>query len=232
MGLFPYVGMMKPTDKLSLKSSFEDLEEFSKKHVDPLTGMIYAKDVVKAEKNQKERFEDFAGEHSGENVDEDLVSEMRELQLDDMPSVPTTKQITWLQAQAHLLKKQSEEQELSEKEATVKTSLEESGFKVPDVKYVGGEVIYDVISTEINKNLEINDMADLFLKERAMNVDELETNPFAKNHELDPEIELKQESEEKIQANIAKILQPFLQDKKEHTDEFFKANPISEPELK
>jgi len=59
MGLFPYVGMIKPVDKMPLTSGFEDLEEFSRKLVDPLTGKLYKNDEVDHPHNvsQKERFE-------------------------------------------------------------------------------------------------------------------------------------------------------------------------------
>lgn len=41
MGLIPYVGQIRPTDKISLRTYEEDLEEFNKKSIDPVTGKLY-----------------------------------------------------------------------------------------------------------------------------------------------------------------------------------------------
>lgn len=51
MGVIPYVGMISPTDKISLTSFYEDLEEFNKKSIDPLTGkMFYSQTNVQVDK--------------------------------------------------------------------------------------------------------------------------------------------------------------------------------------
>ena len=51
MGVLPYVGMISPTDKISLTSFNEDLEEFNKKSIDPVTGkMFYSQTNVKVDK--------------------------------------------------------------------------------------------------------------------------------------------------------------------------------------
>jgi hypothetical protein len=41
MGLFPFVGLVKPTDKIPLGSFMEDMEEMHKKTIDPLTGRLF-----------------------------------------------------------------------------------------------------------------------------------------------------------------------------------------------
>ena len=43
LGLIPYVGLLKPTDKIPLGSYIEDLEEMHKKTVDPVTGRLFMK---------------------------------------------------------------------------------------------------------------------------------------------------------------------------------------------
>ena len=43
LGLFPHVGLMKPTDKVPLGSFMEDLEEMHKKTIDPVTGRMFLK---------------------------------------------------------------------------------------------------------------------------------------------------------------------------------------------
>ena len=40
MGLLPHVGLIKPTDKISLGNNLEDVEEMQKKQIDPLTGRM------------------------------------------------------------------------------------------------------------------------------------------------------------------------------------------------
>jgi hypothetical protein len=41
--LLPHVGVIKPTDKISLGSYMEDIEEMHKKTIDPVTGRLYLK---------------------------------------------------------------------------------------------------------------------------------------------------------------------------------------------
>jgi len=43
LGLIPYVGMLKPTDKIPVGSYIEDLEEMHRKTVDPVTGRLFLK---------------------------------------------------------------------------------------------------------------------------------------------------------------------------------------------
>jgi len=43
MGIIPYVGLVKPTDKIPLGSYIEDIEEMHRKTVDPVTGRLFMK---------------------------------------------------------------------------------------------------------------------------------------------------------------------------------------------
>jgi hypothetical protein len=43
LGIIPYVGLLKPTDKIPVGSYIEDLEEMHKKTVDPVTGRLFMK---------------------------------------------------------------------------------------------------------------------------------------------------------------------------------------------
>jgi hypothetical protein len=43
MGLLPYVGLLKPTDKIPVGSYIEDIEEMHRKTVDPVTGRMFMK---------------------------------------------------------------------------------------------------------------------------------------------------------------------------------------------
>lgn len=64
--LLPFVGVIKPTDKISLGSYIEDIEEMHKKTIDPVTGRLFLKyslqdDFVAKLKREKERFEERFG---------------------------------------------------------------------------------------------------------------------------------------------------------------------------
>ena len=64
--LLPFVGVIKPTDKISLGSYIEDVEEMHKKTIDPVTGRLFLKyslqdDFVAKLKREKERFEERFG---------------------------------------------------------------------------------------------------------------------------------------------------------------------------
>ena len=41
MGMFPHVGLIKPSDKIPLGSFMEDMEEMHKKTIDPVTGRLF-----------------------------------------------------------------------------------------------------------------------------------------------------------------------------------------------
>jgi hypothetical protein len=52
--LFPHSGLIKPTDKISLGSFMEDMEEMHKKQVDPLTGRMILKTSIQDDLREKE----------------------------------------------------------------------------------------------------------------------------------------------------------------------------------
>lgn len=43
LGLLPWVGILKPTDKIPIGSYIEDLEEMHRKTIDPVTGRLFLK---------------------------------------------------------------------------------------------------------------------------------------------------------------------------------------------
>ena len=55
LGLLPYVGLMKPTDKIPVGSFVEDLEEMHKKTIDPLTGRMFLKHSIQDTLKDKEQ---------------------------------------------------------------------------------------------------------------------------------------------------------------------------------
>jgi len=89
LNLFPYKGLIKPTDRMPLLSNFEDLEEFNKKHVNPVTGTIYWQKDVKMNSDWeriKERFDP----ELVDDVSDDTLKEIEGLKIDDMPKVTTS----------------------------------------------------------------------------------------------------------------------------------------------
>ena len=117
MGLFPFIGVLKPTDQLPLKGFHRDLEEMNRKAIDPFTGRLFL---------HREQAAADAGEyveHPGESLAEgeeveDEVQELRELALDDVPEVPSRRQVEWMRAQAHVLKLQAKASEEQTREGT------------------------------------------------------------------------------------------------------------------
>jgi len=60
--ILPWVGLIKPTDKIPLGSYIEEVEEMHKKSIDPVTGRMFLKynlqdDLKKKLEREKERFE-------------------------------------------------------------------------------------------------------------------------------------------------------------------------------
>lgn len=46
LGLLPYVGLLKPTDKIPIGSYIEEVEEMHKKTIDPVTGRLFLKHSI------------------------------------------------------------------------------------------------------------------------------------------------------------------------------------------
>ena len=60
--ILPYVGVIKPTDKIALGSYIEEIEEMHKKTIDPVTGRLFLKyslqdDLEVKLKRERERME-------------------------------------------------------------------------------------------------------------------------------------------------------------------------------
>jgi hypothetical protein len=53
VGLIPTVGLIQPTDKISIGSYIEDIEEMHKKTIDPITGRLFVKYSVQDDLKEK-----------------------------------------------------------------------------------------------------------------------------------------------------------------------------------
>ena len=55
LGLLPFVGLIKPTDKIPIGSFIEDVEEMHKKTIDPVTGRLYLRTSLQDDAKDKAR---------------------------------------------------------------------------------------------------------------------------------------------------------------------------------
>ena len=53
LGLLPYVGLLKPTDKIPIGSYIEEVEEMHKKTIDPVTGRLFLKHSIQDDARDK-----------------------------------------------------------------------------------------------------------------------------------------------------------------------------------
>lgn len=182
MGMFPYIGMIKAVDKMPLTSGFEDLEEYSRKLVDPLTGKIYKKNEVDHPHSQKERFE-----RQQQILETD---EQAELQMDGMPTVMSSTQLKWTDAQSFVTKKDIPSEDPNA------------------IPYLGSEVAYESLSSKIDENLTIDDLGELFISERALEMTELEHNPISITSDFSNG-DITEKTEGEIRDRIANIMASF-----------------------
>ena len=88
MGLFPFIGVLKPTDQLPLKGFHRDLEEMNRKAIDPFTGRLFLHRMQAAA--DVGEYVEHPGEELAEGAEvEEEVEELRQLALDDVPEVPS-----------------------------------------------------------------------------------------------------------------------------------------------
>lgn len=111
LGLIPFVGVLKPTDKIPLGDFIDEVEEMHKKTIDPITGRMYlrhslqddARDKARrAAKKVDSRTSDF-GDYETEETDEQAklrLAAIREMSLETNNFVPNKAQREWLMAQA------------------------------------------------------------------------------------------------------------------------------------
>ena len=152
--------MVKPTDRIPLLSNFEDLEEFNKKHVNPITGTIFSKKDSKIN-SDRERIKDRINPEEIDEVSKEDLNDIGSLSIDDMPKVTTTNQIRWLKAQSHLISQDAENK--------IK-------YNIP-----GAEKAYKDLAKEIDKDFRLDISPELFIHERAMKIEKIERNPLLKH---------------------------------------------------
>lgn len=121
MGVIPYVGLVKPTDKIPVGSYIEDIEEMHRKTVDPVTGRLFMKhslqDDIRVRQQRQRDFLDQKVDHieGAEEVAEQLKTKagqedimlgeiMREMSIDaeTRSTLPDRETRKWMAAQANV----------------------------------------------------------------------------------------------------------------------------------
>lgn len=156
MGLIPYVGVIKPTDKIPLRSFQEDLEDFNKKSIDPITGKMF---YSSAQSDLSKRYTKPKGLGR-----ETMKYKNRDLKIDQMPVVLNKQQMQWLEAQGYSIQQKKKENRMFVTENDDNKVIDRAQ---EDSNYLGGEIAYEGITEALNKSLALDDLPDLFINEKA-----------------------------------------------------------------
>eukprot|EP00343_Euplotes_focardii_P001580 CAMPEP_0205802586 /NCGR_PEP_ID=MMETSP0205-20121125/4980_1 /ASSEMBLY_ACC=CAM_ASM_000278 /TAXON_ID=36767 /ORGANISM="Euplotes focardii, Strain TN1" /LENGTH=147 /DNA_ID=CAMNT_0053069293 /DNA_START=63 /DNA_END=503 /DNA_ORIENTATION=- len=145
MGLIPTGGLIKPTDKISLRSFYEDLEDFNKKTIDPITGKMFYGSA------QSDLSKKYAKPHG--LGDKTAKYKNKDLHIDQMPVVLNERQMQWLEAQGYSIKKK-------EQEKRVQANLENTGKDKPQEEkdYVGEQIAYEGIREALDDHVSLDDL--------------------------------------------------------------------------
>lgn len=156
MGMLPYVGLVRPTDKLSLRSFYEDLEEYNKKSIDPLTGKLY---YTTGQSDLGKRFEKPKGIHT---ITEKHEKVNKDLQIDQIPVLLNKEQLQWCEAQGYVLQNKKETNRISMSEDKQSQRVDQTSDE-----YLGGELAYKSISQAVEDSSTLDDLPSLFINEKA-----------------------------------------------------------------
>uniref|UniRef100_A0A7S3MX36 Uncharacterized protein n=1 Tax=Strombidium inclinatum TaxID=197538 RepID=A0A7S3MX36_9SPIT len=177
--ILPWVGMIKPTDKIPLGSMLEDLEEMHKKTIDPVTGKLFLKhslqDELKAKlEKERIRLEKRFGhietntqfEPIKQQADEEL-NFIREMSIDSGKVMPNQMIRNWNIAQSHILFNEAQNEE-EDPEARL--------FKDPtELDLSRAETAYKTITQKLSSTRHLNSdnlFGDL-LSEKAFELEKL-----------------------------------------------------------
>lgn len=117
LGILPWVGLIKPTDKIPIGSYIEDIEEMHRKTIDPVTGRLFLKhslmdDMRERHKrlhdNYERKFKEVEGakeeaENNRFKIAEATDRVVREMGMDCDRYYPNRRQKEWLAGQAYIV---------------------------------------------------------------------------------------------------------------------------------
>mmetsp|Transcript_1616 Transcript_1616/g.2856 ORF Transcript_1616/g.2856 Transcript_1616/m.2856 type:complete len:378 (-) Transcript_1616:177-1310(-) len=190
--IIPFVGLIKPTDKIPLGQYLEDVEEMHKKTIDPVTGRMFMKyslqdDIrLKLERERdrfKERFGHIENIHELGEKEQTAIRDMRllnEMQMDSQRIMPNEKQRHWMLGQAHiLLKDKFEFEHKTVKQVAQELQIDLDG--VADIKEINqidkerAKNAYNAIAEKLlkSKDFRSEDVLHEFLKEKAFQFEEI-----------------------------------------------------------
>ena len=112
LGILPWVGLIKPTDKIPIGSYIEDIEEMHRKTIDPVTGRLFLKHSLMDDMRDRQKrvhdsyerkFKDVEGaeefaENSRFKISEATDRVIREMGIDQDRMMPNRQQKEWLAA--------------------------------------------------------------------------------------------------------------------------------------
>jgi hypothetical protein len=112
LGILPWVGIVKPTDKVPIGSYIEDIEEMHRKTIDPVTGRLFLKHSLmddmrerqkRSQDQYKQKFDDVEGakefaESQRFNINQATDRVIREMGIDVDRMHPNRQQKQWLAA--------------------------------------------------------------------------------------------------------------------------------------
>lgn len=122
LGILPWVGIVKPTDKVPIGSYIEDIEEMHRKTIDPVTGRLFLKHSLmddmrerqkRSQDQYKQKFDDVEGakefaESQRFNINQATDRVIREMGIDVDRMHPNLRQKQWLAAQAFIVDKENQ----------------------------------------------------------------------------------------------------------------------------
>jgi ribosomal protein S18 len=117
LGILPWVGVVKQTDKVPIGSYIENIEEMHRKTIDPVTGRLFLKHSLtddlrekqkRLEDQHKQKFEGVEGtkeftESTRFNMNKAQDRVIREMGIDVDRIYPNRRQKQWLAAQAYIV---------------------------------------------------------------------------------------------------------------------------------
>lgn len=184
--MLPQGGLIKPTDKINFGTHINDVEEMSKRVIDPVTGRLFVKDKLQLEmekseiykqKKFRERFDrpdmDPNEDHKLSEEDEAILKELKNMTLEEPYFTPNSQQRRWMAAQAHLVAQDEE----SIKQAKINAKMANREYEPPNLNVLGAEEAYTEAVESLNQTLNTEDMAEDFLSEKSYEFSRLVEKP-------------------------------------------------------
>eukprot|EP00331_Platyophrya_macrostoma_P034100 CAMPEP_0176450656 /NCGR_PEP_ID=MMETSP0127-20121128/27283_1 /TAXON_ID=938130 /ORGANISM="Platyophrya macrostoma, Strain WH" /LENGTH=549 /DNA_ID=CAMNT_0017838387 /DNA_START=26 /DNA_END=1675 /DNA_ORIENTATION=- len=212
--LLPTFGPIKPTDKKSLTTLLEDIEDHLATRINIETGGIYVKEKI----GDSPIVEDAYMDEDPEDFDKNGFSQVQDLDIEFMPTMPNKEEIDIMKAQAYakvLKQKQLETEGENIEELSKKAVKLEGAVNTEDIdltkKKEELEVSFSKIENKLTKATS-NDFARRFLGEKALSPDFVEEEqyipePVVKDQNL--EKKLSQKSKQELLDEIANLRKQF-----------------------